>query len=106
MVCLKLLNQCVPGLAPPSVGEPPSATSAAGSVRAGVVGGRFRALLPEAEGASACVCARATSQREAGGRRRAETLKGPAFRRGVTIRDGDGSHLVLEVVRCVLSSAV
>ena len=29
-------------------------------------GGRFCALLPEAEGASACIFARATSQREAG----------------------------------------
>ena len=70
-------------------------------------GGRFCVLLPEAEeGASACVCARATSQREAGGRRRAETLKGPAVRRGVTIRDGDGSHLVLEVAHCVLGSSI
>ena len=42
-------------------------------------GGRFRALLPEAEGASACVCARATSQREAGGRRRARTRGAPPF---------------------------
>ena len=43
-------------------------------------GGRFCALLPEAEGASACVLARATSQREAGGRRRAGT-KAPAVPR-------------------------
>ena len=53
-------------------------------------GGRFRALLPEAEGASACVCARATPQRGGGGGRRARTLRGPAVRRGVAI--GDGQH--------------
>ena len=57
-------------------------------------GGRFCALLPEAEGASACVCARTTPQREVGGGRRAGTRKGPAVRKGATIRDGDGLHLV------------
>ena len=64
-------------------------------------GGRFRALLPEAEGASACVCARATPQREAGGGRRARTLRGPAVRRGVAIGDGHGRIYVREVVRCL-----
>ena len=64
-------------------------------------GGRFRALLPEAEGASACVCARATSQRGGGGGRRARTLKGPAVRRGLAIRDGHLCTCVRVCIRCV-----
>ena len=66
-------------------------------------GGRFRALLPEAEGASACVFARATSQRENGGRRRAAT-KVPAVRRKAAVRDWRLCTLVqVEVLACVLA---
>ena len=68
-------------------------------------GGRFRALLPEAEGASACVCARATSQREAGGRRRARTLRGPAVRRGVAVGDRHG-RIALGASGCPLCAAL
>ena len=59
-------------------------------------GGRFRALLPEAEGASACVCARTTPQGEVGGGRRVGTRKGPAIRkaRPSEMAMGDGLHLV------------
>ena len=56
--------------------------------------GRFRAHLPEAEGASACVCARTTPWEEFGGWRRAGTRKGSAVRRGVAIGDGDGLNFV------------
>ena len=53
-------------------------------------GGRFRALLPEAEGAYACVCARTIPQRGSGIGRRTRTLRGPVVRRDVTIGDDDG----------------
>ena len=63
-------------------------------------GGRFRVLLPEAEGASACVCARVTSQRGTGGGRRARTLTGPAVRKEA-IREGLWCNSVAMVLRCV-----
>ena len=67
-------------------------------------GGCFCALLPEAEDASACVCARAISQREAGGGRQDRTLRGGAFRRLVAVRD---RHLCTKVqvgaLACVLA---
>ena len=63
--------------------------------------GRLRALLPEAEGASACVCARDPPEGSPGGGQRARTLRGPAVRRGVAIGDGDGRNLVRGVVPCV-----
>ena len=89
------------------MGEPPSSGLGGAAVcddggRLGESrGGRFRALLPEEEGASACGGARATSQREAGGGRRARTLTGPAVRREVAIRDGHVRIFVRMAVRCV-----
>ena len=41
--------------------------------------GRFHALHPEVEGASACICACTTPQRGASGGRRARTLRGVPF---------------------------
>ena len=67
------------------------------SVRAVVPGGRKG-------GAFGCGGARATSQREAGGGRQDRTLRGPAFRRLVAVRDRYlCTKVQVEALACVLA---
>ena len=72
----------------------------------GVQHGRnsVRAVVPGGEGFSACGGARSTSQREVGGGRRARTLRGPAFRRKVAVRDRNlCTKVPVEALACVLA---